>query len=258
MVIDGSGARFPAGKTGYRGFAVRVTNEVGRPLADAQVTFRLPEEGPTGSFPGGGRAETVRSDKDGQAVVWGIQWNKTPGSCQVRVLAAKGAVRAGTLFPVEITSEVVSKPGENTASPPPHEDGTAPAEPSPAAAEGKRFALRPQAVDPITAPESDGAAVPATTPVTSVAISAEGRPGVILTRGTGGEPLPSGRHWSKWATVGLIAAGAVGGTLAWRLSQNGASTTAGAASTPVTGGGLIIRPVTSIGLPVITIGRPNP
>src|SRR5258708_13400092 len=64
VVVDGLNESFAAGKMSYRGFVVRVTNEVGRPVPDAQVTFQLPEQAPTGAFPGGQRTETPLSHND--------------------------------------------------------------------------------------------------------------------------------------------------------------------------------------------------
>src|SRR5260221_3573265 len=69
VVVDGLNESFAAGKMAYRGFVVRVTNEVGRPVPDAQVTFQLPEQAPTGAFPCGKQTETSRSAKAGQETV---------------------------------------------------------------------------------------------------------------------------------------------------------------------------------------------
>jgi hypothetical protein len=77
--------------------AVQITDETGRPVDAATVTFRMPEEGPGGTFQRGMRTEAVTTTVDGNAAVYGIVWNRLPGAFQVRVTAVKGQVRAGTV-----------------------------------------------------------------------------------------------------------------------------------------------------------------
>ena len=56
-----------------------------RPVADAAVTFTLPNDGPGGLFPGGARTLTTRTDAQGYAAAQGLTPNSTPGSFSVQV-----------------------------------------------------------------------------------------------------------------------------------------------------------------------------
>lgn len=94
-VIDGDAAVYPIGSRATRGITVQVSDESGRPVEGATISFRLPEDGPTGTFASGGRTEIVTTKPDGRAAVWGMQWNRTPGLMEIRVTAAKGQTRAG-------------------------------------------------------------------------------------------------------------------------------------------------------------------
>jgi hypothetical protein len=69
---------------------VQVTDETGKPVNGASVSFRLPEDGPTGEFRAGGRTEIVTTGADGKAEAWGMQWNTQTGSLDLRIIAAKG------------------------------------------------------------------------------------------------------------------------------------------------------------------------
>jgi hypothetical protein len=92
-----------AGSRDARPVAVQITDETGRPVEGASVTFRLPEEDPGGMFPKGMRTEVVTTGPDGSALVQGILWNRLPGAFQIRITAIKGQVRAGT-----VTSQYIS------------------------------------------------------------------------------------------------------------------------------------------------------
>jgi hypothetical protein len=97
-----------AGTRDDRGLAVRITDETGGPVANAVVTFRLPEEGPGGLFSKGMRTEVVKTASDGHAAVQGIVWNRMPGAFQIRVTAIKEEIRAGT-----VVSQYVSNAPQN-------------------------------------------------------------------------------------------------------------------------------------------------
>ena len=96
-VVEGDGAVYPMGGRATRGVTVLVTDETGRPIEGAAVSFRLPDEGPGGVFPSGSRTEISITHADGRAAVWGMQWNRTPGSFEIRITAVKGQTRAGTV-----------------------------------------------------------------------------------------------------------------------------------------------------------------
>jgi hypothetical protein len=94
-VAEGDGATYPAGSRATRGVTVLVTDETGRPVEGATVSFTLPAEGPGGVFSTGGRTEIAATHADGRAAVWGMQWNHTAGPFEIRITAVKGQARAG-------------------------------------------------------------------------------------------------------------------------------------------------------------------
>jgi hypothetical protein len=96
-VVEGEGAVYGVGSRATRGVTIQVTDETGKPIEGASVSFRLPEAGPTGTFATGGRSEIATTRSDGRAGVWGMQWNRTVGSFEIRVTAEKGQSRAGTV-----------------------------------------------------------------------------------------------------------------------------------------------------------------
>ncbi len=96
-VVDGDGAVYPIGSRATRGVTVLVTDETGKPVDGATVSFRLPDDGPTGVFASGSRTEIATTHADGRATVWGMQWNRTAGSLEIRITVIKGQTRAGTV-----------------------------------------------------------------------------------------------------------------------------------------------------------------
>jgi hypothetical protein len=96
-VVEGDGAVYPIGSRATRGVTVQVTDETGKPVDSAAVSFRLPDDGPTGEFSSGMRTEIATTGADGRANVWGMQWNRVAGPVEVRITAAKGEARAGTV-----------------------------------------------------------------------------------------------------------------------------------------------------------------
>jgi hypothetical protein len=107
-IIDGDGAVYPIGSRATRGVTVQVTDETGKPVDSAAVVFRLPEDGPTGTFSSGMRTEAVTTSADGRATVWGMQWNRVTGPMEVRITAAKGQARAGTVCGLYLSNALVS------------------------------------------------------------------------------------------------------------------------------------------------------
>lgn len=99
-VVDGDGATHRAGSRESRGLTVLVTDETGKPVENAAVSFRLPEEGPTGVFSSGLRSDVVITGPDGRASVWGIQWNRLTGAADIRITAVKEQARAGIIATV--------------------------------------------------------------------------------------------------------------------------------------------------------------
>jgi hypothetical protein len=112
QVVEGEGLAYAPGSRSVKGITVRVTDEVGRPVAGAAVSFRLPEDGATGVFQNNSKTEIAATSADGRATVWGMRWSKTIGTVNIRITAAKGATRAGTtatqIISVEATGQVIS------------------------------------------------------------------------------------------------------------------------------------------------------
>ncbi len=96
-VIEGEGAVHLPGARSSRPIAVEITDETGRPVAGAAVSFHLPEDGPGGAFVNGLRTEVVITDAAGRAGLRGLVANRIPGRFQIRILASKEQARAGTV-----------------------------------------------------------------------------------------------------------------------------------------------------------------
>jgi hypothetical protein len=107
-IVEGEGAVYPIGSRATRGVTVQVTDETGKPVDSAAVSFRLPDDGPTGAFSSGMRTEIVTTAADGRANVWGMQWNRVTGPLEVRITAAKGQARAGTVCSLYLTNALVA------------------------------------------------------------------------------------------------------------------------------------------------------
>ena len=107
-IVEGEGAVYPIGSRATRGVTVQVTDETGKPIDGAAVVFRLPQDGPTGTFSSGMPTEVVTTSGDGRANVWGMQWNRVTGPLEVRITAAKGQARAGTICGLYLSNALVS------------------------------------------------------------------------------------------------------------------------------------------------------
>jgi hypothetical protein len=94
-VIEGEGAVHAPGSRSTRPLTVEVTDETGKPVEGAAVSFHLPEEGPGGVFGNGMRTEVAVTDSHGNASVHGLQLNRASGPFQIRIVASKEQARAG-------------------------------------------------------------------------------------------------------------------------------------------------------------------
>lgn len=97
QVIEGEGAVNMPGARSARPPAVEITDETGRPVEGASVSFHLPEEGPGGTFGNGLRTEVALSDARGRASLHILQLNRIPGRVEIRIIVAKEQARAGTI-----------------------------------------------------------------------------------------------------------------------------------------------------------------
>jgi hypothetical protein len=97
QVIEGEGAVHPPGSKSPRPLTVEITDETGKPVAGAAVSFHLPEDGPGGMFVNGLRTEVATTDGRGRTTLRGLQVSRTPGRFQIRIVASKEQARAGTV-----------------------------------------------------------------------------------------------------------------------------------------------------------------
>src|SRR5580658_7332520 len=96
-VLDGEGAVHPAGAHITLPLTVEVTDETGRPVAGAAVSFQLPPEGPSGLFSNGLRTDLVLTDASGHASIHSVQLNRAGGQFRIRITAVKEQARAGAV-----------------------------------------------------------------------------------------------------------------------------------------------------------------
>jgi len=97
QIIEGEGAMHPPGSKSPRPLTVEITDETGKPVPGAAVSFHLPEDGPGGMFVNGLRTEVATTDSRGRAALRGLQVNRTPGKFQIRIVASKEQARAGAV-----------------------------------------------------------------------------------------------------------------------------------------------------------------
>jgi hypothetical protein len=110
-VVEGEGSVYRTGSRATRGLTVSVTDETGKPVENAAVSFRLPDEGATGIFSSGLRTEVVTTGVNGRATVWGMQWNKTPGPVEIRITTIKDQARAGIVSTQYLSDAIAPKAG---------------------------------------------------------------------------------------------------------------------------------------------------
>jgi hypothetical protein len=110
QILDGEGAVHGPGSHAIRFLTVAVTDETGRPVQGAAVTFHLPEDGPSGVFPNGLRTQIAISDARGHATLPGLTLNQTPGRFPVRIFAVKEQARAGL-----VSFQYIAEPNSGAA-----------------------------------------------------------------------------------------------------------------------------------------------
>lgn len=96
-VLEGDGAVHAAGSHNARPIVVAVTDETGKPVERAAVSFHLPDDGPGGTFLNGLHTEVAITDAAGRAAVRGLQWNRIPGRFEIRIVASFEQARAGVV-----------------------------------------------------------------------------------------------------------------------------------------------------------------
>jgi hypothetical protein len=108
-VVEGDAAVYAIGSRATKGISIQVTDETGRPVDGATISFRLPDNGPTGAFANGSKTEIATTRPDGRASAWGMQWNRSPGLLEIRITAVKGQTRAGILCSQYLTDAPEAK-----------------------------------------------------------------------------------------------------------------------------------------------------
>lgn len=116
-VVEGEGAVHQPGSRAARVLAVEITDETGRPVPGAAVSFQLPENGPGGLFSTGLHTEIAVTDAAGRAALRAVQWNRTPGRFAIRIVASREQARAGTLSYQFIADRPGSQPRAPAAVP---------------------------------------------------------------------------------------------------------------------------------------------
>ena len=101
-IVNGEGAGHAPGAQASRPLTVQVTDETGRPVAGAAVSFHFSEQGPGGVFANGLPTDLTVTDRNGNAIVRSFQLNRTPGELTIRITAAKEGVRAGRVVNMRI------------------------------------------------------------------------------------------------------------------------------------------------------------
>jgi hypothetical protein len=97
QVVEGEGTVHAPGARSSRPLTVEVTDETGKPVTAAAVSFHLPEDGPGGTFASGLRTDVATTDARGRATIHTFQANRIPGRFQIRIIASKEQARAGTV-----------------------------------------------------------------------------------------------------------------------------------------------------------------
>ncbi len=116
-VLEGEGAVSIAGAKATRPVTVQIIDETGKPVSGAGVTFRLPEESPTGFFDTGLKSEIQITSADGRASAWGVVWGEAAGPVKIRVTATKDVARAGIIVAQFITASATAAVGVVAAKP---------------------------------------------------------------------------------------------------------------------------------------------
>jgi hypothetical protein len=97
QVVEGESAIHQPGARSSRPLIVEISDETGKPISGAAVSFHLPEDGPGGTFANGLRTDVAVTDARGRATIRAFQANRTSGRFQIRIVASKEQARAGTV-----------------------------------------------------------------------------------------------------------------------------------------------------------------
>jgi hypothetical protein len=98
VVISGEGATNQIRTRSAVAPVVEVRNDKDQPVAGADVTFQLPQSGPSGFFNGWLRNQTVKTGQDGRAAATGYQPNDEEGRLNMKVTATSGTQTASIVI----------------------------------------------------------------------------------------------------------------------------------------------------------------
>lgn len=90
-VIEGEGAKNNIRSRTATAPVVEVKDASDKPVVGAEVVFALPMVGPSGSFNGWLKTQTVRTDAQGRATVTGYAPNDEAGRLNIKVTATSGS-----------------------------------------------------------------------------------------------------------------------------------------------------------------------
>ncbi len=232
-IVDSDGLSAPVGSQTRKGITIEVTDDTGTPVAGAAVTFRLPDNGPTGKFEDGSAALVAYTDAAGRAHAGNVSWSSAPGVADIRITAAKGTSHAGILF-----EETLTPPGQIAQSTHP--------QPETSQQQQLRQVAQLKPTVPSTAPvaavlphDSSAAKTPLS-PASAGAPLNQKPPSVSVTGANHGASASHSK--AKWFVIAAIAIGAGAGVA---LAAKGKSSS----STPQTA-------QLSIGTPSISVGHP--
>jgi hypothetical protein len=153
-VLDGEAAVHSAGARVPHPITVEVTDDSGRPVPGAAVSFQLPPEGPSGLFSNGLRTDLVLTDVSGRASIHSFQLNRTGGQFRIRITAVKEQARAGAVC-LQYIGQYTAEKGNAVPA--------ASAKASPAPAPEQPSAKSGEITPTITNPAKSGEITPTTT-----------------------------------------------------------------------------------------------
>jgi hypothetical protein len=107
-IVEGEGGVHQAGTRSSEPLAIVATDELGRPVEGVAVSFRMPSEGPRGTFESGLPTEVLITGPDGRVVVRGIRWGRETGPARIRITAVRSGVRAGTISEQYVASGTIT------------------------------------------------------------------------------------------------------------------------------------------------------
>jgi len=90
LILEGDGAINDIEKHIIKIPVVEVRDDDDKPVEGVEVVFRLPVNGPGGSFPGGQTSKTTKTNAQGQAAATGLTLNNQTGRFEIKVTASIG------------------------------------------------------------------------------------------------------------------------------------------------------------------------